>query len=449
MRRAPSRAGPDGFVLVTTLLVLLVLSVLAAASHFVATTNLDVARNTYAAAEAEFASDEGLDLALLALREVHAGSETPPWPKAETLLPATDRYAVEDLTYATDEDGTVVGGRIHVVGYGRESAAHRTSARFTVASASGFEGWQTTSDMTIKGRVDLSIPLAANGRIEARAARDARSSSAQAARPLGASGVRDDGSPHPCELGRGRHAPECEAGTAAVRAQALDRDGLVDAWGGTCSFTLSGVTNVDADAYPPGTRLCLEDGSEMTVRGEASGLTIVGGPDTTVRIAARSSDAASLDPPYGLRVSAASVVPADGMRLSGRNTLLAERDVVFDARDYAIEGTAAPGGSTIVRTLIASEGNVRFERKPSSGLQAAIFADGSVCKRGAGGMGFAGPIYARAHPDVDVPRPCTPGIYWNGGGGGRVESVENDDFLSAVRDPDAPPAGVTLVSRRP
>lgn len=165
MRRAPSRAGPDGFVLVTTLLVLLVLSVLAAASHFVATTNLDLARNTYAAAEAEFAADEGLDLALLALREAHAGSETPPWPNAGTLLPATDRHAVEDLTYATDGDGAVVGGRIHVVGYGRKSAAHRTSARFTVAAASGFEGWQTTSDVTIKGRVDLSIPLAANGRI--------------------------------------------------------------------------------------------------------------------------------------------------------------------------------------------------------------------------------------------------------------------------------------------
>mgnify|MGYP000049284632 FL=1 len=449
MRYAPTRRDERGFVLVTTLLVLVILAVLATSLHFVATTNLDVARNTYAAAEAEFAANEGLDLAILALQAAYDGSEGATWPEAGDLVPSSDRYAVETVAYVSDDDGTVTGGHLTVTGYGRGSAVHRATAHFTVGSDTRFEGWQTTNDVTLNGRMDLSIPLAANGSIRAPAARDARPTDVANASPLGTSGIRADGTPHECDLGKGGRAPECRAGAARVPDQALNRADLVADWGDGCRFTFTGSVSIDASAYPPGTRLCLGDGAEATLRGEASGLTVVGGNDTTVRIEATSTDADGLATPFGLRVSAATVAPGDGMRLTGTNTLLAERDVVFDARRAAIEGTPGPDGGTIIGTLVASEGNVRFERKPSTVFHTAVFAEGSVCKRGGGGMDFTGPIYARARPDIDIGRPCQRGIYWNGGGGGAVEAVANPGFLSATRDPDAPPPGVSLRARRP
>ena len=446
-----------GFVLVTTLLVLVLLAALAAASHLMATTNLEVARNTQAAAEAHYAASEGLDLALLAIARTYQTQGDGTFPddivaEVSSRLPADAPYEVVELE-VSGSDGYVV-----VVGEGPGAARHRTSARFEGRRSPGDDGgetdpifstgWVTQGSITIRGRTDFQVPLWAAGAVEANATRMLADAG------LFAQSGRDGaGDPFDCRLfsgGRpGTYVP-CTEGATAPDEVSFDFAAARAAWAGTCTATVSGTDTVNASAFTPGDVVCLAPDADVMVFGQASGLTVTGSSSTTVELDARSRDATVGDETFGLRLAAGTIRPGGNLDLTGVNTLYAVNDVRFESSGTAVTGDGE-GTDATIGTAIATEGSVLFQGNTSGTYEGVVWTNGHVCKIGGGGLSFRGSIVAGGEGDLPASA-CQEGIYWNGGGGGSFGAVTNPDLPTTGGGGGGgsfAAAGIVVTSRRP
>lgn len=477
------RARRGGFILITSLLILVVLTGLGAGALFLTTMNLRIAENTRSSAIAQYNAYEGVDMALLALAREYRNREDGTWPSLSELrgrMPpdSAGRYNIVSLEFdaaAAGEDNPRAGV-VTVEGTGPRNSSHMSSARFQ-GQVTPFDvvgeidpifgtGWVTDGSIQIKGGSTFYIPLWAGD--------DLWTSNTS---------VIDQGGNFAWAGGTGRNACKIQTGTGLVVCDsprprptiprfefdagllelASERSATpveeFDPNGAYCDVTLSGTTNVDASLYTNQT-ICLEDGANVTITGTATGLYVLGSRSASVNIQANSSpsdsiadcdaaleDGDSRNPNcVGLKV-AVGTVSFTGASLTGVNTIYAANSLTDPELGSALAGSDAD----IVTNVIATERDIEFRGGDGTDLAAVLWANGSVCKIGFGGMNFSGTILARGESN-DMGAPCIRGIYWNGAGGAEFSAVSNPNL---PEDEDGDPdqvflsAGIRVLVKRP
>lgn len=468
-RQAHARRG---FVLVTSLLILVVLAGLGAGAFFLTTMNLRIAENTRSAATAQYNAYEGLDVALIALAREYRLREDGTWPALAELrarIPAGSPYEVTDLTYdGAGAGGIIPGGVVVVSGQGQRGASYETSARFR-GQLSPVEvepeadplfgtGWVTNASISIKGNTTFTIPLWAGQAISAQATKVIASAGNFAHSGFVASGAEAN-----CTIfSQGTKYVRCERGQDPPDVPAFDYDaGLAELAGEaevafpTCSgpnvYTIATTQTINAGTFANAT-ICLAEGVTLTITGTATGLYVLGPRSSTVHMAFGSTPA-STDPDLdaddrrrvGVKIAAGTITQ------SSSSFVLAGENTVFSANSLNYQNTgSAMTNPGVISTLIATEGNVIFGGNTAGTLNAVIWANGSVCKYGGGGLNFGGTILAGGG-GAAPPSPCTRGIYWNGGGGGQFTTISNSNIpdLDESTTNIFVAAGIRILAKRP
>jgi hypothetical protein len=454
----------SGFVLVTSLLVLVALAVLGAGSFFLASANLRIAENTRTSTIAQYNAHQGLDIALqVVAREFYERGDGS-WPSSSELaarMPVSPDFEFKSLVLdPVNADGFRPGGSITVVGYGPRNARYETGARFvgqlTPVQIPGEAdplfgtGWVTDAHITINGNTSFYIPLWAGGNITANATRVL----AGAGQFAHAGFV--GGKPAQCKIFSGGPSGQyvrCDSGQEPPNVPEFNFDeqlAALQAERPVCTATITTSGSVSASGYVAGSTICLGEGVTVTITGTATDLYILGPRSATVIFDAKSQPVGGDPTKVGVKIAVGRITPGNNFNLSGTNTLYAAESILFHSTGYAVTGTSTDAG-VIVRTLIGTEKGVHFKGNTAGQLSSVIWANGHVCKSGGGGLDFAGTILARGQGPVDLENPCTEGIYWNGGGGGKVASVESPDIPSSDDDAEEiyAAAGIVVVARRP
>ena len=474
--RTYGRNGRDGFVLVTSLLILVVMVVLGAGAFFLTSMNLRIAENTRTSAIAQFNAYEGVDVALLALaREyrVRSGASWPDLAELGSLLPADAQYVPVSLDLDPVGTGEVPqSGSVTVRGLGPRGASYESSARFAglrtpIEVPPGTNplfgvGFVTREQITINGNARFEMSLWAGKGITGNATRvlDGAERSAKA-------GFRNgvDGTPAACRLNSNSEI-ECVSGQEPPNPPRFDfetglTEFLVERYGAgatlaSCTVTLSGSQIVNASTYPPGSTVCLAENAVVTLTGTASGLYVLGPESSTVDMQA-SSEAPSAEDAVALKVAVGTIrfdnYGSSAAELGAVNTFYAVNDL-----NLKNVKSAVTGGSDIV---FATEGSLVMgaslggkKADDARTLDAVIWANGSVCKLGSGGLSFNGAIVAlgeSGHAD-GCPGGAPDGIYWNGGGGGRFTTNLNPDIPpddGGGDDVEFEVSGIRVLAKRP
>jgi hypothetical protein len=461
-----------GFVLVTSLLILVVLAGLGAGAFFLTTMNLRIAENTRSSATAQYNAYEGLDIALIALAREYRLREDGTWPTLAELrsrIPTGSPYAVAALDYdAAGAGGVVPGGVVVVRGQGPRGASYETSARFrgqlssVEVDAEGDPlfgtGWVTNASIAIKGNTTFTIPLWAGQAISAQATKVIASAGNFAHSGFVSSGAEAD-----CTIfSQGTKYVRCERGQdppsvptfsfdAGLAELADEAEVTFPVCSGPNVHTITSSQTINAGTYANST-LCVAEGVTLTIIGTATGLYVLGPRSSTVRMEFDSTPA-STDPDLdaddrrrvGVKIAAGTITQGSGsFVLGGENTL-------FSANLLNYQNTgAAMTNPGVISTLIGTEGSVVFGGNTAGTLNAVIWANGSVCKYGGGGLNFGGTILAGGTGDAP-PAPCSRGIYWNGGGGGQFTTISNTNIPGL--DDDSTnifvAAGIRILAKRP
>mgnify|MGYP007032565953 CR=1 FL=1 len=471
MQPRTSHRTQRGFVLVTSLLVLVVLAGIGVGAFFLTNMNLRIAENTRASAVAFYNAHEGLDVALLALAREYTQRADSSWPTLAELrarIPAGSPYAIVDLVWdAPGADGTVRAGTVTVRGAGPAGSQYETGARFqgeltpidvpTEQDPVFGVGWVSRAEIRINGNTSFRIPLWAGNDLVGSSTKVLNNTSNFARSGWRPGLPRTPENRAACTI-HAHSVVVCDRGTDPPEIPLFDFDAQLAAAYAERSVSLpsmAGCTlNVPAGATPTinaslhtnGT-ICLGENANVTLTGVATNLYVLGPRSSRVDLRAGST------PPFGeangrgLKLVVGTIRMGNGNAdLSGMNTLFAANDVEIDK-----VGASALGTDT-VQTLIATEGDVKFQSVRGT-LYTVVWANGSVCKIGGGGLNFVGAILAIGSD----PRPGTLcndrnlGIYWNGGGGGTFTGIANVDI------PDTPPAtasqftasGIRILARRP
>ena len=462
----------EGFVLVTSLLILVVLTGLGAGALFLTSMNLRIAENTRTSTIAQYNAYEGLDIALLALAREYRLREDTTWPtlaQVRNRMPPNSPFTIESITYdPADAGGIVPGGTIVVVGEGPRGSSYETAARFQGA-LSPLEvdrdadplfgtGWVTEAQIAIKGNTTFTIPLWAGQSISAQATKVIAS-----AGNFAHSGFVSAGSPAGCTIfSRGSKYVQCQSGEEPPSVPRFVFESGLDelaeeagvefpACSGPNVHTFETSQTVSADSYPPDATFCLGEDVTLTITGTATGLYVLGPRSSTVHMMFNSVPA-STDPEaedrdrVGVKIAAGTITQDTGSyTLSGENTLFAANSIMYQNTGSAMTN---PG---VISTLIATEGNIEFRGSTQGTLNAVIWANGSVCKTGGGGLNFGGTILAGGDFVAGLSSNCTQGIYWNGGGGGQFTAIDNTNIPDLDDDTTNifTAAGIRVLAKRP
>lgn len=470
--RPATAATRDGFVLVTSLLILVVLTGLGAGALFLTSMNLRIAENTRSSTIAQYNAYEGLDIALLALAREYRLAEDGSWPtlgQVRNRMPPGSPFTIDSITYdPVGADGLVRGGTVVVRGQGPRNASYETSARFQ-GQLSPLEvdreadplfgtGWVTEASIAIKGNTTFQIPLWAGQSISAQATKVIASSG-----NFAHSGFVSSGSPAGCTIfSQGTKYVQCQSGQtppsvptfqfdSALAELADEADVEFPACSGPNVHTFLTSQSVSASVYPPNATFCLGEGVTLTITGTATGLYVLGPRSSTVNVAMNSAPA-STDPEeetrarVGVKIAAGTITQDTGSYvLAGENTLFAANSIMYQNTGSAMTN---PG---VISTLIGTEGNIEFRGNTSGTLNAVIWANGSVCKTGGGGLNFGGTILAGGAFVPGLSANCSRGIYWNGGGGGQFTTITNTNIPDLDDDTTNvfAAAGIRVLAKRP
>lgn len=474
--RTYGRGDRGGFVLVTSLLILVVMVVLGAGAFFLTMMNLRIAENTRSSAIAQFNAYEGVDLALIALaREyrVRSGESWPTLGELRALLPADAPYAPIALDLDPAATGeTPQSGSVTVQGVGPRGAVYESSARFTglrtpIEVPPGTDplfgvGFVTPEQITINGNAQFEMSLWAGKGISGSATRvlDGAERSAKA-------GFRNgvDGTPATCRLNAGSEV-ECVSGQTPPNPDPFDFDVglgelLVERYGAgatlaSCTTVFSGTQIVNASTYTPGSTICLAENAVVTLTGTAQGLYVLGPASATVDLQA-SSLPTSTEDPLALKIAAGTIrfdnYGTSAAELGGVNTFYAVNDLNLKNVKSAVTGDSeilfATEGSLVMGASLGGS-----KKADARTLDAVIWANGSVCKLGSGGLSFNGAIVARGESGhaAGCPGGAADGIYWNGGGGGQFTTNLNPDIPEddgGGDDDEFDVSGIRVLAKRP
>lgn len=453
-----SRGREGGFVLVTSLLVLVLLAGFGAGAFFLTNMNLRIAENTRTSAIAQYNAHEGLDVALLILAKEFYERGDGTWPTFSELQARTPPGAeYEFLAFDLDPvnaDGLHEAGTVTVRGIGPRQARYETGARFrgevtSVEVDSDADplfgtGWVTDAEIQINGNTSFSIPLWAG-----------ESLTANATKVLGTVGnFANSGfigaTPANCTI-HGKSAVTCNRGqtppvvpTFNFEAGALD---IRDEAPAGCNYTVAaGVTASLSASLHQNKTICLGENANLTLTGTASNTFVIGPRTSSVDLRASSLAYGGAPDGIGMKIAAGTIILGTNVDMAGSNTLFSAYDVLVDKIGAATFGTGTIG------TLIATEQDVSFQSVKGT-LNAIIWTNASVCKIGGGGLSFTGTILAGGN-DLGSGHLCSgrnDGIYWNGGGGGTFTGVSNSNIPDTGGDDNNPfaAAGIRVLARRP
>ena len=470
---ATSRRANDGFVLVTSLLILMVLAGLGAGAFFLTTMNLRIAENTSTSTVAQYSAYEGVDVALIALARAFRDSNGLAWPTEAELrdqLPDADGYRLDRLEFETVPVGEMpLEGTVTIRGLGGRGAEYVSSARFVAqrtpnpippgASSEFGVGFVTPKGIRINGATTFEISLWAGDYITA-SATNVLSGSARSARAGWVNAIVG-GTEAECKISEDSGV-ECLSGQQPPDPDPfVFEDGRMELWderGQECDVTYSSNTSINASTLPAKHTVCLTGSATLNLSGTATGLYVIGTSTTTVNLSA-SSVPVSGDPDadeedqVGLKIASGTIALDRGtdFELSGVNTLYAVNTLNLVNVRSTITG-ASPS------IFMATEGNVDFGANTGKGgkkgdgtLNAVILANGSVCKFGSGGLNFSGGIVALGQTPSTRPQCGSHAIYWNGGGGGLITDNTNPNIPTGGDDAgtEFEAAGIRVLAKRP
>ena len=429
----------NGFVLITSLLVLVVVSALGAGAVFLTITNLRIAENTRTTAIARYNAERGLDLALLTLAREFAERDGS-WPteaELKSLVPVAMTLGDESeaLDYAVVRleisGADPRSGVVAIEGRGGANGLYRTSARFrgSIDDEDIFDfgniadlGMVTPGQLIAHGNAKFGLNVHVGTGIVA-------TGRARLIDSVTLKSATED-----CSIGSGANRIQCEADAempivprvdfAASRASFTDRrpncDATIEA--DTTAFDLSNRKNET---------ICVADGVSLEVTGTATGVYIIGAETSTVIIRADATPPENDTEGVGLKVVSGTVIPdVPGAMGIGENTIIARNSINL-ARDVFA------GVDGIVRTYVATEGDIRFAGAGMQQLYGVFHANGDVCTQGTLEV-FYGSILAGAERSDGVEGLCEnfTGIDFRGNGAldafRRPQGASNEDFPQLI-----------------
>ena len=456
VRRAGGVCERHGFVMITSLLVLVAVTALGAGALFLTNMNLRVAENARSSAIARYNADRGLDLALLVIaREYNQrDGEWPSLADVRGLVPRTMSLNGEvldlqfDVTDIAISNADPTSGVVTVEGRGGANALYRTAARFRgtldvdetfgVLMDFGGIGFVTPGQLIAHGNAKFGVDVHVGTGITA------------TGRPTLIESAYIQSATSTCSIGSGGpNRITCEANAdmpvvPRVEFEAL-RNRLVEARP-MCSVTITeNTSSYDLTGWT-GQTICVADGVSLEVTGTATGVYVIGEESSTVTIRASATPPSDNPAGVGLKVASGTVIPdAPGEMGIGENTIVAKNSISL-ARDVFV------GQDGIVRTYVATEGDIRFAGAGNQQLYGVFHANGDVCTQGTLEV-FYGSILAGSDRSEGVDGLCGNfvGIDFRGNGGldafRRPAGAENEEFPRELISSELVVGGVVVVSR--
>lgn len=348
------------------------------------------------------------------------------------------------------EEGTVT-----VVGFGPRAARYETGARFrgeVTTAPVDYEGdplfgtgWVTDSNIQINGNTSFSIPLWAGGSVTAQATRVLASTG-----NFAHSGFIG-GNPAPCTI-HNQSGITCNRGqTPPVVPTFVFEDRLAelrDEAPAGCDYTVpnSSSETLSATLYRNAT-ICLGQDSRLELSGAASNTYVLGPRSSSVNLRGSSTPSGGPDG-VGLKVAAGTITFTNNPQFAGTNTFFSASNLLIPS------ASAATISDGLIGTLFGTENGIKVATNGGNDggrvLNAVLWANGSVCKQGNGGLSFVGTVLAKGLSNT-LDNPCTLGIYWNGGGGGTIAGVSNTNIPDSGGGTNNPfaAAGIRVLARRP
>lgn len=440
----------QGFVLVTSLLILVVLAVLGSSAFFLTMMNLRIAENTRSSAVAQANAYEGVDVALIVLAREYRLGHGERWPTLadfQELFPEGGPFTITGLDFDTlDASSFPLAGTVTVRGFGPRGAEYESSARFEGArtpvpippGADPLFGYGLVTPHNIGApggaSADFGMSMWAGGSIGG----NFRVVKGQQA----LSGVGETCKIHPQSDTSCLESPppappafDFEEGLAEFREE---REG-------ECTVTVTRNGPVDASFLAEGSTVCLAPNVTATITGTATDLYVLGPITSTVVYSATSRAPAGGGP--SLKIAAGNVV-------FGETAVFGGMISVYSASDVVLTGVRSAIGESIA--LIATEASLYIPsggKKTSTILNAILWVNGSACKHGNGGLDLNGSIVALGQSDQVSSCPSRDrGIYWNGVGGATFSYDEHPDIPPSDpgdEDQAFDAAGIRVLAKRP
>jgi len=383
--------GNRGFALVTSLLVMLVISALAAGAVFLSNMNLRIAENTRSNAIARFNAESGMDQLYVVLASYVLNEGELHLPADISALNAylADWDIAHDWTVVTYERFDSVGrngadrARVVVRGNGPRNAAHQVEALVEAVispahSSSGYtlfgEGFVALQDIDISGTGTYNIPFWAGGNINLRSATVVEGNSIVAA----GGSCRWGAPPRNCN-GDGEPPDVPVPDFAALRDAVIDAQDEAQVEACLASPRGGGlITQAD------GPLVCLADGANVTVSGNVQGLVIIGNETTKVHIDARTGSTTDDGVP-GIIVVSDEVTFGSNAEFYGENTIVSRKSITFGKNVVSHDETA--------RTFIVTEGNFTLQGTGATSIYASFWVGGNFVWNGTPDV-FRGTIVA-------------------------------------------------------
>ena len=368
----------DGFALVTSLLVMLVIAALGVGAVFLSNMNLRIAENTRTQAMARYSAESGMDqsFVILATSVLEEGAARLPPTQAEFQLLVNDWGTTESwevLAY-THYDGTGLNGadqaQLRIRGTAPRDAQHVVEALIEAvatpaATPGGYtlfgHGFVALDHIDLAGTGTFDIPFWSGGDIDLRSSTLVEGNSALAA----GSTCRWGAPPRSCNTGE-------DPPPVAVPVFSDLRDAV---WAAqheeppettVCEgVTETGTTSVGNTS---GQLICLAEGATLTVTGNVSDLVIIGDESNTVIIDARTGQPGD-DDVAGITVVSGTVEFGGSAAFYGTNTIIAQQDITFGKNVVSHDGTA--------RTFIVTEGNFELRGTGATDIYASFWVGGN------------------------------------------------------------------------
>ena len=425
-----------GFAIVTSLMIMVVVAGLGAGAVFLTTTNLRIAENTRAAMVAQYNAEAGLDLALVALASSYrSDAALPSLSQLRARVPDIGGFEVTELTLDGDQ------GIVRVRGVGPNGAAHTTGARFEAVDAqvdvsadadplSGF-GFVTNGDIFLPGNGVFDLSMWAGGTVEA--------TGGQSALGVGRVG-RAAGSL--CRIGRTDcHAnePPPEVGPFSFDAA---RDALRTEAGAPDACTITVDPNVGSYTLTAATDevVCVGPSVHLTLLGNVTNTYVIGHESTRVSFLGDAAPATQGD--VGVKIAAGRVELIGGT-MRGENTVLAVDSLLLDKN--------VTSHDRVVRTVLATESDIRLNGGGNRDAYATFRANGSFCFNGTINR-FIGSVVTMNEPGVPDPICSQPeGIRVSGSitEASLPDEIDNPNTPSTTTVSDVDAAGIKVLARRP
>lgn len=449
------QSGREGFVLITSLLLLVVVSALGAGAVFLTITNLRIAENARTGAVARYNAERGLDVALLTLAREYS-ERSGSWPTQAQLaarvptemvlngVPLELDFDIVDLRISLADP---LSGVVEVEGRGGGTGVYRTSARFrgTIDTDPDenvvFEDFPadfvTPGQLIAHGNAKFGVNVHVGDGITATGQ----------ARLIDSSWIRSATST--CAIGSGRNQILCEADAEMPSIPVVSFGSLRDdlrTTRPTCTEIITTDTfGLDVSTMA-GATICVVDGVTLEIVGNATELFVIGEEDSTVVVRANATPPADDAAGVGLKVAAGTVSPAGpGVLGIGENTIVSKNSINLE-RDVFV------GQDGIVRTYVATEGDIRFAGAGNQVLYGFFHANGDVCTQGTLSV-FYGSILAGTDRSEGVDGLCGnfTGIDFRGNGAldafRRPAGTENRELPRVIVDPETIVGGVFVVAR--